>query len=136
MSKLLGLLVCIGFIACRQQLATNEDKQTQIFQHYLSTAFHDSLRADPQVYILIPRNSCKGCLYAQLKKIKSELVQYTNTPSQGIIAWETIPDSSLKNICPSKIDSLDFMDRINLPIGGITLIYTNQKKVIELRPIR
>ncbi|MGL4596020.1 MAG: hypothetical protein ACRCYO_00740 [Bacteroidia bacterium] len=112
------------------------DKQTEIFNYYLHQAFSDSIATLPQLYVLVPRNSCKGCIQAQMRKIRSSIAPYGSIACAGIVAPESVSLASMDSICPTKIDTLGLLDRINLPISGITLIHTENGRVVGIFAVK
>jgi hypothetical protein len=136
MRTALTFLFFLILFSCGNSHSKPVDTQTKIFSHYLYTAFGDNIAQTPCVYVLVPRNSCKGCLQNQLRKVKAAIAPYSSTPCFGIVAQESIPIASLDSICPTKTDTLGLLDRINLPISGITLIRTDNYRVVAFTPIK
>ncbi len=132
--------ICFFFLAlafsCQENKKHVADKQTTIFNYYLHQAFNDSIATKPCLYVLVPQNSCKGCIQMQLRKIRSAIAPYGSISCLGIVAPKTVSLASMDSICPSKTDTLGLLDRINLPISGITLVHTENRRVAHIVAVK
>jgi hypothetical protein len=128
----------ILFAACASDPAPKQsDKPTRVFNYYLRTAFDDSIPAAPQLYLLVPQTGCKGCMVRQINTMAESLRAENNLPVQLIMARNISDIDSLTSyVQQSRFDSLGLMDRIDLPIAGVTLIKTEKGSITSVLPMR
>jgi hypothetical protein len=113
------------------------DKPTRVFSYYLRTAFNDSIPVTPQLYMLVPQTGCKGCMVRQLGTLADSLRLENSVPVQLILARKIAGSDSLRPfVQQSRFDTHALMDRIDLPVAGVTLIKTNKGKVVAVEPLR
>ncbi|MGL5891363.1 MAG: hypothetical protein ACRC3B_15845 [Bacteroidia bacterium] len=126
------------FAGCASDPAPKQpDKPTRVFNYYLRTAFGDSIPATPQLYLLVPQTGCKGCMVRQISTMAESLRTENNLPVQLILARKISGTDSLQSFAQqSRFDTQALMDRIDLPIAGVTLIKTEKGRVISVQPMR
>ncbi|MCU0432327.1 MAG: hypothetical protein MUC87_02600 [Bacteroidia bacterium] len=133
--------LCSAFFfiaACASDTAPRQpDKPTRVFSYYLRTAFGDSIPQEAQMYMLVPQNGCKGCMVRQLGTLAESLRTENSLPVQLILARKISGTDSLRPfIQQSRYDTHALMDRIDLPVAGVTLIKTSRGKVVSVEPMR
>jgi hypothetical protein len=133
------LYIAFFFLAACTSDSVSEqpDKTTRIFNYYLRTAFNDSIPVTPQLYLLVPQSGCKGCMINQISTMADSLRKQNKLPVQLILTRKISGIDSLQSFAEkSRFDTQALMDRIDLPIAGVTLIKTEKGCVTSVNPLR
>jgi hypothetical protein len=134
--KSLFLLTVALLFACNGKLQKQEaDPNTKVFSYYLRTAFNDSIPQEKRLYILVPKNGCKGCRSGALYEVRNSISPAQANEVITIVA----PDLGyIDSLLPGKVyhDTDDLIDRINFPVSNITLVKTENGKITSLRQVR
>lgn len=130
----LVVLSAVLLYSCSNSQATAPppDPQTERFANYLRYNFDDSIPNAPHVYILIARKDARENISKLLLKMRPQLLaedarNYSSIISAAVpIADSLLPKGSIKTDWDGAIDKLI------LPLSGITIIQTRDHKIVKL----
>ncbi len=130
-------LIAISNFSCINSKTSSPppDSQTQEFSTYLKNNFDDSISHPHHLYILISKKDSRENISSILKKISHKLSgKQSDTYSTIISSGIPLPDSLLP---PGKIltDWDCAIDKLKLPLTGVTLIQTSENKLTDLLPL-
>ncbi|MCU0433336.1 MAG: hypothetical protein MUC87_07785 [Bacteroidia bacterium] len=131
------LLFCFWLVAlgsCSEDKpkpeAPKETLQTRVFRKYLADVFADSIRAQKHVYIMVPGKGCKGCMANTLDRIRQLKPDSTYT-TVIISSINTLPEEMYP--VPFMFDEKGVMERINIRISNVTVIRTENTRILDMR---
>jgi len=138
------ILICSLFIA----FSCNENKEnvktgnsdytidtTTIFKSYLQNIFHLSIPNEKHCFYIVSDLGCFDCTQTLFNRTIHSYKQIDTTKITFILANSKLimkKSSKIKFL----VDSFAEINELALPITNITLIYTSQKKVDSILPLK
>lgn len=131
-SRGLILLVLFVAMACSE---SRPDYKTAFFEGYLAEKWQRSIPQNMHVYVLIPRFGCIGCMEQTLAEM-AEMDEIADTSRFSFIAsnMQVVPPELAEKVRLYE-DSTGDLDKINIRMGNVTLVETQQGKVQAIKSI-
>ena len=129
MKKYIYILLLFFIFSCN--LNSKYEKKEIILNNYLKEVFDESIQKEKTMYILIPKISCKGCVYTFFNNINT----ITDTTKSEIIFITSSEDYYKKiKLFSNNIlfDKNEIIDQINLDLSSITIFQTKEDRIIDI----
>jgi len=130
-------ILSTAFYSCSNSQATPPppDPQTELLKSYLQFNFGDSIVTANHLYILIAKKDARENIAAILEKIRPRLFLKNPTSYSTIISVDMPIADSLLPAGKVKTDWDGAIDKLKLPLSGVTLIQTAENKFVKLLPL-
>lgn len=108
--------------------------ESRLFSEYLKNAFDKTIQTDSAVFIVIPEYTCNSCVKTYISK-NDNFTQDAYEPDKFIIissnnAQLSNVDTTNKNVLVDRENEIDYITFLS---GGITVLYTKQGKIINIK---
>ncbi|OQX82272.1 MAG: hypothetical protein B6D64_00895 [Bacteroidetes bacterium 4484_276] len=109
--------------------------ETNVFNNYLNDNFHEKIPNDEHKYLLVGEFKCNGCVEKTFLEINKN-VKDEKFNSVTIITYDLliVPDS-IENRTKVLLDENAMFERIGLSIANVTLVKTNNSKIVKIKVI-
>lgn len=127
------LFVTVLMIAC--STTPKRDPHSEVFAYYLRNAFGDSIPAAKHTWVLVPENGCKGCRQSELAMLHEELRKTSVQELEYVFSPDVPVPVTLVRPAGYRIDKQGLIDKINLPVSNITIIRTENGRIMQLHEV-
>jgi len=128
MKKYIYIILLFFIFSCN--INSKYEKKEIILNNYLKEVFDKSIQKEKTMYIIIPKISCKGCVYTFFSNINT----ITDTTNSEII-FITSSEDYYKKIKPISnnilFDKNEVIDKTNLNLSSITIFQTKEYRIIN-----
>lgn len=125
--------ITVVMIACSS--APKRDPQSEVFAYYLRSAFGDSIPDAKHTWVLVPQNGCKGCRQSELALLHEELRMTGVQELEYVFSPDVPVPVTLVRPAGYRIDDKGLIDKINLPVSNITIIQTENGRILQLHEV-
>jgi hypothetical protein len=108
------------------------DSQTQVFANYLAYNFNDSIVSARHVYIVISKKDSRENISIIMNKIRPQLLLRDERNFSTIISSAVPLADSLLPPGKIKTDWDGAIDKLDLPLSGVTIIRTIKNKIVNV----
>lgn len=135
--KSIGFLVVIiisVFFALTSYNNSKYQDKSRIFSEYLNNVFDKNIPTDSALFVVIPEYTCSSCVKSYISK-NDTFTQDANEPDKYIIissnnAQLATVDTTNKNVFVDRENEIGYITFLS---GGITVLYTNKGKIINIK---
>ncbi len=127
------ILLCFILAACLKKPYSKETKQ---FNQYLQEQFGLSLQDNRQIYVLIGKYGCMGCMQKYLKLI-SQSINAENIKRFIFISSnnDIVPNELAKKVIIFK-DNTGELDRLLINVINVVFVETENKRINTIRHLQ
>lgn len=132
--KILLILILFNILYCKSknELIT----ETEIFNNYLNTVYEFTIPENLHYFILLPEIVCLGCTHQNMQLLNKYVTEENGKNF-------TLIYSANKNLIPPELhkkiktyyDSHGNLDKLILNIANITLVKTNNHKIVFIKSV-
>lgn len=132
MKQVFFSLLLVFLFACTESKLLS--KETKVFSYFLQETFNWKIAQEPHAYILVNGVMCKGCVSKVMLELP-DLLPEKSSQHTIITNNPQVFSEEIKKRAYFYEDTTNLISSINLAIENITIVHTNEHKVVRIDKI-